>query len=68
MFCTQAQVASLVGDRLMNEEAKDKIEEALKMISVINDNLFTENKIDFITHMELVGATLAIWKAIKAEE
>jgi len=54
--------------RLMNEEAKDKIEEALKMISVINDNLFTENKIDFITHMELVGATLAIWKAIKAEE
>jgi len=58
----------LRGMWLMNKEAKDKIKGALKMISVINDNLFTENKIDFTTHMELVGATLAILKAIKAEE
>ena len=44
------------------------IKEALKDISVINDNLFIQGKIDFDSHMAILTSVLKIWNEVKEQK
>jgi len=52
----------------MSVISKLVIKEALKDISVINDNLFTQGKIDFDSHMAILTAVLKIWNEVKQQK
>jgi hypothetical protein len=52
----------------MSVISKLLIKEALKDISVINDNLFIQGKIDFDSHMAISTALLKIWSEVKQKD
>jgi hypothetical protein len=67
----QLQIEAYLADRWkqkMSVISKLLIKEALKDISVINDNLFIQGKIDFDSHMAISTALLKIWHEVKQKD